>query len=253
MAKTNKIIYSIFDQCTGKVPSDDSRLEESLILHVMNDVRALLIRQEIVSGRRLDESYYQLKCCIEVVCDDIVCSGIDSGKNVYYARIPKLIEGIGFKNISFLGTVEFPERFKGLKSNFDRYTMNGWLAMDHLEWANLRPSYSVVGGYMDGDTIEDGTIALLKNLPKTGIKRLCIMGIFANPEELPCDEEEFMEMEYPIPTHMIHRLEMITIQQLLSTESVPGDPTQDSRDNTGGQLNPNVAKNLPNQEDYKSE
>jgi len=251
MAKTNKIIYSIFDQCTGKIPSDDSRLEESFILHVMNNVRALIIRQEILSGRRLDEGYYQLKCCIEVVCDSIVCNGIDSGKDVYYAKLPKLVEGIGYKNISFLGTVEFPDRFMGLKSNFDRYSFNGWLSMDHLEWANKRPAYTIVGGYKDGDTTEDGTVALLRNLPKSGIRRLCINGIFANPEEMPCDEEEFFEMEYPIPTHLIHRLELITIRQILSTEPVPGDPIQDGRDNTDMMKNPDVAKNLPDERELE--
>lgn len=252
MAKTEQIITSIIEQCTGKIPSDDTRIEPSFVLYKANSVRALIIKEDIVSGRSLSESYFQMKCCLEVKCDEVMCAGISSNSIVYYVELPKLIEGIGWKNITYFGTVEFPKYRKGLSANFDRYNFKGFLGLEFQEWAGKRPSYTVLGGYQDGDLTVDGMLAYIKNLPTSGLKYICVNGIWANPEEGICDSDDFMAMEYPFPEHHIHRLELIVIQQLLSTEVAPGDPVQDSRDNTGSDsMNPNAAKNLAKQQDFK--
>lgn len=253
MSKTNQIIFSIKDQCTGKIPSDDTRLTDSWILYKMNNVRALLIKESIVSSGIVDESYYQLKCCLQVKCDNIECGGVDSGMVTYYVEMPKLMEGIGWKNITYFGTVEFPKYKRGLHMNFDRYSYRGFLGLEYQEWIGKRPSFTVIGGYKDGDTTVDGNLAMIKNLPSSGIKFVCVNGIWANPEEAVCEEEDIMDVEYPLPDYMIHRLEMIVIQQILSTEVVPGDPIQDSRDNTGNSSQPIDPRSVAqqNQKDYK--
>lgn len=252
MATTGKILYSIFEQCTGKIPSDDYRLKELFILHLMNSARAILIAEDMKSGRNLAESYYQMKCCLELECDDIICGSIGSGQSVYFVRLPKLIDGIGWRNITYFGTVEFPKYRKGLSANFDRYNLKGFLGLEFQEWAGKRPAYVIQGGYKDGDTTIDGNLAFVKNPTTRGLKYVCVNGIWAEPEQSICDKEDYLEMEYPLPEIYVYRLELIVIKQLLSTEPVPGDPIQDGRDNTGTQSMPNnVARNLAQQQDFK--
>ena len=256
MAKTDQIIFSIKEQCTGKIPSDDTRLLDNFILYQMNIVRAILIREEIVTKGSLDHSYYQMKCCIPVLCDRVTCGGIDSGEAVFYSPLPKLVEGLGWKDILYFGTVEFPKRKEGLHKNFDRYNFNGFLSLEYQEWIGNRPAYTIIGGYKDGDTTIDGILALLKNLPTKGIKNLCVLGVWASPQSSVCEEEEFMEMEYPLPETMVHRLEIIVVKHLLSTEPVPGDPVQDGRDNTGAQsgvVDPRVVNNMSKQQEYRED
>lgn len=245
MASTREHIYSIIEQCTGKVPNDDTRLEERFVLHQMNTIRQVLIKESYNSGT-LDESYYQLKCCIPIDCDRIICNGIDSQEKIFYAILPKLVEGIGKANITYFGNVEFAQYKKGLHKNWDRYTFTGWLAVEYQEWIANRPAYTIIGGYKAGNTELHETIAMLKNLPNTGAKMLCVNGIFANPEEGVCDPEDFMELEYPIPGHLAYKLELVVIKQILSTEVTLGDDVNDARDNTTNQGNPNVKMNDPN-------
>jgi hypothetical protein len=256
MAITEKIVFSIKEQCTGKIPNDDTRLIDDFILHQMNVVRAILIREDIVSKGSLDSSYYQMKCCIEVLCDNISCGGIDSGQVMYYANLPKLIEGVGWKDILYFGTAEFPKRNEGLHKNFDRYNFKGFLAMEYQEWINRRPSYTIVGGYQDGDTSIKGTVAMIKNLPTRGMKNLCVLGLWADVEDGFCETEDFMASEYPLPETLVHRLELIVVKHILSTEPVPGDSVQDAKDNTGNQagtVDPRIVNNMSNQKDYKDE
>lgn len=245
MGITRKHIYSIKEQCTNKVPSDDTRLEDRFILHQMNIVREVLIKQSLNEGN-LDNGFYQLKCCIPIECDRIVCNGIDSGEKTFYAEIPTLVEGIGYKNITYFGNVEFNDIKKGLHKNWDRYDFEGWLSVGYREWTHNRPSFTVLGGYKAGSTNLDGTIALLKNIPNTGGKILCVNGIFSNPEDGVCDPEEFMDMEYPIGS-LGYKMELIVIKQILSTEVSLGDDTNNARDDSTNAAKTGVKMNDPEQ------
>jgi len=237
MAKTNKILFSIKEQCTGKLPSNDTRLQDRFILHQMNSVRGVLLKEEFERRGRVSESFYQLKCCIEVVCDKIKCGGYDSGDKIFYARIPKLMDSIGDANITYFGNTEFGKIRAGLHNNFDRYNMPGYLSLEYQEWVGRRPAYTVVGGYKDEDTIEEGNVALIKNMPTSGGRFICVNGVFENPEEGLCDEDDIMEMEYPMPGgNMIHKLELIVIRQILSTEGVPADDINNAKDNTANAM-----------------
>jgi hypothetical protein len=244
MASTSKILHSIKEQCTGKIPSNDTRLEDRFILHQMNSVRAALVHESFRHGK-IDDGFYQLKCCILVDCDRIVCSSLDSQEKVNFAYLPKLIEGIGWANIIYFGNVEFAKIYGGLHNSWDRYNMKGWLSMEYQEWIGRRPAFTIIGGYKAGETIiQEGTLALLKNLPSTGVKYLCVNGIFANPEDALCDEDDFLEMDYPLPSNMIHKLELIVIKQILSTEGVPGDDINNAKDNTANVVRPQQHKNI---------
>lgn len=244
MAKTRAHIDSIVEQCTGKVPSDDTRLEDLFVLHQMNTVRQVLIKEAFDSGV-VDEGFYQLKCCIPIECDRIICNGLDSGEKIFFSNLPKLVEGIGWSNITYFGNVEFAKHRRGLHNKWDRYTFSGFLSVEYQEWSLNRPAYTIIGGYKAGSTEIDGTVALLKNLPNTGARSLCVNGIFANPEEGLCDEETVYDIEYPIPGHLAYKLELIVIKQILSTEVTKGDESNDARDNTTNSNNTGVKMNDP--------
>ena len=247
--KTDKLIYSVIEQCTGKIPSDDTRLSERFVLHQLNIVRATLIKDYFDKEGKIEESNYQLKCCIPVECERIICNGLDSGEKVWYSPLPDLIEGVGWKNITYFGNVEFGKINRGLHNKWDRYNFNGWLSVEYQEWIGRRPAYTIIGGYKAGTTEIDGNLALLKNIPNTGARSICVLGLFVNPEEGLCDEEDIMQLEYPISSNLIYKLQLVVIKQILSTEPMPGDDTNNANDNTANiraEKGINVPMNNPN-------
>jgi len=232
MAKTEEHIYSIREQCEGKLPSDQSNLQDEFILHIMNNVRSTLVPDYFNQRRQQDSSFYQLSCCVPVECENIICDGIDSQEKLMFAKLPKLIEGIGWKNILYFGNAEIGKIYKGLENNFDRLSFEGFLSKEYCEYTGRRPAYTVIGGIVIGDNRYDGDVALIKNIPTSGGKYLCVNGIFANPQEGLCNDEDIMKKEYPIPSNIGHKLEMLSIQQILSTGGTIGDELNNARDNT---------------------
>lgn len=245
MAKTRAHIDSIKEQCTGKVPSDDTRLEDLFILHQMNIIREVLIKDSILNNV-IEEGFYQLKCCIPIECDRIICNGLDSGEKVFFALLPKLIEGVGWNNITYFGNVEFAKHRRGLHNKWDRYNFSGFLAIEYQEWIGNRPGYTVIGGYKAGSTEIDSNIAMLKNMPNTGGRSLCVLGLFANPEEGLCDEETVYDIDYPIGS-LGYKMELNVIKQILSTEGSRADESNDARDDgANAPLQQKVPMNNPN-------
>lgn len=231
MAKVNEIVYSIMEQLTGFTPSKDTRIPEEFIIHQMNNIRAVLIKEKFDQDKTISDSNYQLICCLEVKCDRIICNGVDSGDKIYYVEFPKLMEGLENTSIKFVGTVEFGGN-DPIRSHFDRYGFNAWTFSHKLPYVGKRPSYTIVGGYQAGDTKIDKTIALLKNLPTAGLRSLCALILLDNPLEGSCNSDETMNMEYPIPSHMRYKLEMLVLQQILSTMNTPSDDINNSKDDT---------------------
>ena len=189
MAKTYlEIAYDIIDQVKGQINSDDSRLEEGWVIGQMNDVRAVLIKQEIDQKKALGDYFYQQTCCLEVKCKELECDGIKSGEKQWYVELPELIGGIEWNDIKYLGLNDF-------KSSFERTSLVGFNNYEGNIYVGGKPAYNVIGNY-DGD----GMIAVLKNLPSAGIKYLCLIGVLSEPSS-QCDDS--LDNIYPLPDHLI--------------------------------------------------
>jgi hypothetical protein len=162
-----------------------------------DDIRATLIRSEIATTGRVDEKYYMSVCCIEVEClqQGCVINGvlIPSGTVIWKADLPDLIEGIGEADLKYLGLDDYQHDFKrvGLSSfaNSSGDIFNDSSIMYHIF----------------------GNTAYFKNLPTSGIKFLCALGLWSKPTSV-CNYN-YMTDIYPVPS--VNKLKMLLRMEVL--------------------------------------
>lgn len=206
MATLKEIAYSILESIKGYHITDDNEIPLEWIVKKINDINAILIDEDFKQGKSL-ESYMQKLCCIEVLCERTECEGIPSGDVIFYSEIPRLNTKIGNKNISYLGLSD-------MSTSFRRVSYTGFEIGNALSYAT-RPIYTVLN-----DKI------YYKNLPTTGIKYLCLVGILNDPTTA-CNWDN--DNQYPSPD--VYKLELLVKQDILSTyPKIPKDELNDSRD-----------------------
>lgn len=209
MATLEQIRASISGQALGYVPSDDRRLRKRFLDHVIRSVRSELIKDVARSGIGLAQDYYQRICCLEVLCDEIVCGQYRVPVNTRYLSIPN-IENIPF-NPSYLGPADGKTPFRRIPfSQFPFYT-GGSFAKKEGAFA------------LQGDK------AFLHFPSGLKANSLCIYAILTDPTEDTCITLTEKD-QYPIPQNMIHKLEIIALKQLLSTLPIKADEINDARD-----------------------
>lgn len=205
-----EIGYSIRNQVKGHFSSDDERIDILLVYKMMNDVRSVLIQQEL-RAKSIDEGFYQEVSCLEVKCGEIECKGLKSGDVEYYVDLPPLELGIAENGIKYFGGVD-------RVSPFNPKSFQGWQYAKYSKYTGKSPNYTIVGDK-----------ALLGNLPSTDMKFMSIIGIFEDPIDLGCYKLKEDDV-YPIPAYLIHKLELICIKQLLSTINITPDEVNNTTD-----------------------
>lgn len=215
MSKTlAEIGYSIRNQVKGYFSSDDERIDIQLVYDKCWDVRSLLIKEEFRRFQKLNDQDYTTECCLAVECEPIICDGKNSGHTELVVDIPKIESSVGYAGIKYFGTVD-------KKFPFRRVNYQGFLYSGHEKYTGNVPTY----------TLTDGK-ATIKNPPTEGLKYICIIGIFEDPRNI-CDEN----MPFPIARHLVHKLELLVIQQLMSTLQIGPDESNDARDGSPDVLN----------------
>ena len=214
MTKTLKeIVYSILESIYSHYISDDADISYEWVAAKVVDVNVRLVEESFKQRDGLD-SYYQKMCCIEVKCQNNGCTVdgefIDSGEVLWYAEIPQLNQKIGWKNISYFG-------LDNLQMGFRRVTMNSFETQGGLDYAS-RPTYYTAGAK-----------AYFRNLPESGTKFLCLIGILSNPTNA-CNWDD----DTLFPTPDAYKLEIRVKQDILSTfPMMPRDQKNDGQDNLG--------------------
>jgi hypothetical protein len=212
MNKSHKqIVYSVLESIYNHHITDDVDISIEFVKQKINDVNIRLIEEFDQQGRPLD-MFYSKACCIDVVCekDGCVIDGVTvpSGDIIWKADLPSLNQKVGWKNIAYFGNSD-------MRTNFHRVTINSFTSGGVLEWSR-KTSYTIVG-----------ETAYFKNLPTSGISKLCIVGLFSNPTTV-CNFDE----ESPYPTPDAYKLELLVKQDILSTYPLkPKDEINDSRSN----------------------
>lgn len=206
-----KIVYSILESINSHLISDDHDIALEFVADKVNDINIRLLEEQAKQGMSLDP-FYKKTCCIEIKCERTSCvidgKTVESGDVVWYSEIPSLNQKIGWKNISFLGP-------SNLSNGYHRVPVTGFVSGAKLDWAQ-KPIYTVTGNKI-----------YYLNLPESGTKFICMVGIFSNPTNL-CDFNE----EDPYPTPDPYKLEMLVKQDILATyPNIPKDEYQDGRDN----------------------
>jgi hypothetical protein len=95
----------------------------------------------------------------------------------------------------------------------------GKLYGNYSAWTGNKPYYTIVG-----------TEFKVGNIPTTGLKYVCLIGILSNPLDGKCYTATEND-PYPVPNHIVHELELIAIKQLMSTLNVPPDVKNNSQEN----------------------
>ena len=208
MAKTlAEVGNSIRDQVKGFVLSDDERIDIELVYGIVFNLRSLLIKEEYKQKGYIDVNAFSSTCCLEIKCDFIKCNGFTSNIKEYYVEIPKLEGSLGYDAIRYFGGVDKISPYRKL-------SLEGFQFAKYEKYTGSSPKYTVVDN-----------IAMVKDLPTQNAKAICIIGVFENGSDV-CQEDDV----FPCPGHLLHKLELLAIQQLKSNIGIFPDDKNDARD-----------------------
>lgn len=213
MSKTlAEIGYSIRNQVKGYFSSDDERISIEFVYDKAWDIRSLLIKEEYRRHHQLNDQDFVSKCCLDIVCKE-TCEG--SGEFEYTVTIPTLESSVGYDGVKYFGS-------PNMKTPFRRSNYQGFLYSGSESYTGNAPTYTL---YDD--------LAILKNMPTDNMEKVCIIGIFEDPRDY-CDPND----PFPIARHLVHKLELLAIQQLMSTIQIGPDEANNARDDSPKALNP---------------
>ncbi len=208
MYSLNKIVEIVKEKVSGFNVRNTFPLTDEMIIDRINIIRELLIQQ---NKKKLQDSFYSMTCCLDVVCEGQGCvindEFIESNVTLYSIKLPTLITGVGSNDIRYLG-------LSGLIKNFDRVSLDNFIGNQYSVWTGRRPLYTIIG-----------EIAYLKNIPTSGLQKLCLVGLVKDPVSL-CDYNK-EESEYPVPQG--YKLELLVTQDILSGLQIYPDELNDTR------------------------
>jgi hypothetical protein len=214
MSKTlAEIGYSIRNQVKGFFSSDDERIDIQLVYDKAWDVRSLLLKEEYRQFKKTNDQDFTSECCLEIKCDQIVCNGFNSGVKEFYVEIPKVESSLGYDAIKYFGPVEKTNSFR-------RMNFNGFLYSGAEKYTGKAPSFTLVDDK-----------AILKNLPTKRMRFVCMIAVLEDPRDI-CNEDD----PFPIARHLVHKLELLVIQQLMSTIQIGPDEKNNARDDSPDNL-----------------
>ena len=212
MATLAEIGYSIKNQVSGFVISDDSPIDIYLIYHMIRQYRSTLIKEEFLQLKRISEALYQQCHCLEIKCREIDCDGESSGQIQNYVELPPLEQSDGYANIKYFGSVNG-------KDPYYRRSYQGFLYNEESEYTPHNKTFTIVGNE-----------AILNKLPSKSAKYITMVAILEDPlkcKTKKCDSLT-VDDQYPIPSHMITKIEMLVTKQLnLGLGNTP-DPINDA-------------------------
>jgi|TARA_R100000093_G_C1945099_1_gene74001 hypothetical protein len=212
MATLNEITYSIKNQLSGYVITDDNRLDDAFIQHEIKQYRSTLIKEMYRDTKRLDSALYQFCYCLKVTCDTVICDGNVAEAKIDYVEVPPLEGSIGWENVKYFGSLDdatpyYRRTYEGLTYSSDgQYTAN-------------MPQYSVIGGK-----------AYFTKLVSPSVKYMKMLAILEDP--LKCRKEGCSSITpddpYPVPSAMLAKLEMLVMKQISQGLSIPPDVKNDA-------------------------
>lgn len=221
----SKIIYTIQEIRSKFSQSDDNPLSDRQVLFILNYYRSFLIRQDMEKGRPLSPFLMQ-----ELTLDlEKVDKGIGFTTNDKILRttieIPKPIEGHMHDYLTYVGRVDFEER---------------WTQLDLQSLSSV--SYTRHAGRFPRWFVRENKVYV--KFPKTcTLKKILIRGVFEEPElikkaECVCNTPPGkiplfvgMEWDYPISNNMLSTIiRMLEESEFKFTFAIPKD-----HENDGGQ------------------
>ncbi len=213
MAKSlNKIVESLLIDL--KQVTDESYLHNrrGYLIDKVIGINNSLIRELFLNGSAIDRSFYTKTDCVEVELENKTCTinGIvfTSKVDLYKATVPRLISGIGGKELLYVGDDTLMNGY-GIKS------LSGFQSLDGNVYTGKNAACTLLGNEL-----------LLKNIP-TGVKRLTLIGLFGDPTELGD-----YDYDAGFNTPSTYKLEMLIKKDLVATWGLPLDTFKSENDET---------------------
>jgi len=206
MKTLEEIGYSVLNQIRGHYTPTSDRIEIKLIYRKIADIRSVLLKEEYLRKKYLDPSVYAQECCLDIGCRELACGEDLSGVIEKFVALPALEEFLGEDAIKYFGSMD-------KKVPFARRTVNGITFNDYNQYTSMVPFYSRIKNE-----------AILGNI-REGMEKICVIGVFEDVLNICKPGDAF-----PLPQHLVHKLELLAIQQFTSTLNIRTDDRNDTRD-----------------------
>ena len=215
MKTYRETVYSIIEFVSGFHVTDDNPLDEILVGKKMDDVRALLIKQEYEQKGTVNDLFYQ-QCKVRI--EDQDRAKHDDPKEEkerkedfeikqFHIDFPELLPNIGWENIKFLGT-------EGFETKYNRRSADSFIYAEHRRYSSHNVDYTLIGP----------SRALVRN--ERIANDIFLLGVFKSPLDVPGMTWDSM---YPVPDPF--KLEMIVKQDILAGMGIKSDEKNDARHN----------------------
>lgn len=195
----NRMIYQVWEELEGLHITDDTKFTYDFIKDKLIIWNNTLVSEAYNAKMPLDGFYMIMNGnVVEKVDDTQVIDGITFTKDTGYwmTTPPKLVNTIGWNEISYFGTTD-------LKNNFVRRSVNGLKSHDYARWNIHTTAYARAG-----ETI------VMQSIPHTGFKLATLIGVPVDPTSVvgwDADDEQ----EFPTPSPA--KLMMLVKKDILST------------------------------------
>ena len=208
MQTLSKIVDELREELSGYRLTDDTLLpDREYFIDKINEYRGSVLREMEV----IPEGCYTTTCCNEIDCKGQECTvdGIvfKSKRKLYSVSLPNLIDGIGTKDILYLGLDGFAE-------DFTRVNLRNFIQADYSEYATDFAMYCRIGNSI-----------LIKNLPNDGLRFVCVTFVSMSPVD-ECNYDT--ATNYPASDHILSRVKRLVKMDVLQSMGYPKDFINDA-------------------------
>lgn len=208
-----ELTYSCLEILSGYNITDDEPISIKQIEEVLLQMNATLVR-EAYTNKRLSQSLYLTDANLPVqeMVDVIEVQGVNvSTTNKFcIAQLKQLVQGIAWKDVIYVGPTDF-------SIIYHRKTFRGLINGDNSAWTLPTPAYAIS---------EDKVYLEQESL--SGARYISVKGIWRDPREVTGYDEN---MDFPTPSE--YRMQLLTIQHLLTGKNVPPDLVNDAQRQIG--------------------
>lgn len=223
MPTYNEIIYSVLDKLKPHL-TDDIDISPREVGWEIDNVRALLLRNELNKNRTIDANIIQDLGCVEMeVSDRAECCDVSTGCKIIRTKleIPTAIELYNSTGITRVGPVDKMEQdFSFITYNRAKFAGSG------------KYNQNIIYAFLRNKRI----YLVSKNDKVKFIKYINVAGVFENPTDVTpftnCGGSSCFsgDSEYPANNWMIPTIQEMVINKFIGSLQMPKDTTNDGSD-----------------------
>ena len=230
-------LHSQLDEALN-VNSIDSEFSDLFYTDLINEQRALFLRNEYNKSRTIDPNIQQEIPCLEMeLVDPQTCCDLDISLDCKVLRskktIPNTVELFFRKAITAIGPVDITKK---------RYTVIDYNRVPYA--GNGRTTSKAVYAFLYADYV----YIISKNPTINLVDKITVRGVFEDPSKLgefvncankPCWSPYDI---YPLNQWTWAYIKPQILQQLMQKQAIPQDNENDSKDNKTGGMTSGAAK-----------